>query len=195
MIKNSYFTNKELRYFFEDFQDKRPSKLMALMFVSVGFYLVTWMFFMNKKIEELDLEAPDSQRGSIILFFMPVLWALVMLVLKSLIFSGDNLAIGILEIVGWGIIIFLSLKYIYDFCVSFGRVTQSSGTIWYFFIYPGYLSIILAFFEFYFTLPLIFFTIVAVPSMQSFINLRYKQVHLKKTRDYFNVMEKGNVEK
>ena len=49
MIKNKYFSKKELNYFFEDFEEKDPFKLMTFMVLSIGLYFITWTYYLNKK--------------------------------------------------------------------------------------------------------------------------------------------------
>jgi hypothetical protein len=180
------FSNVNLEYFYNDFELRNPLMCMLLMILTLGFYFIYWIYQINEKLSELDDDSPDPTRGMIILLILPITWAFFVFIFKFLIFS-DNLGLAKgLEITGWSIIIFLSMQYLYEFCVSFGRITRSSGLVWYLFMYVGYFSVVLLLFSFYYTIPLIIFPFFTLPAMQGFMNEHARKVALKQIDYNFN---------
>ncbi|NCC71085.1 hypothetical protein EOM09_05890 [bacterium] len=160
---------------------------MALILISLGVYLINWLYQRNIDFEKVDTDAPDAKRGAIIMFFIPSAWFLIIWVLKLLFFEAGNHFIGILEIVVWGIIIVLIAKYILDFCICFGRITKTNGLFWFLLYLIGGIGFISIFFKFYFTIPLIFFLIISVPAMQAELNSHFLKIHMRKEkRIYYN---------
>lgn len=176
---------KELEFFYEDYEKELPFFVLVKIIFSCGLYLVWWIYKINQKLEKVDEMAPDTRRGLVILYVFPPLIIFILFVLEYLIGLAPNFLM-IINVLFWSLAIFLSLKYIYDFCNIFGKWTSSNGLIWYLFIYPGYFSIILYFFDFYYALPLIFFTIIAIPGMQAFLNIKERKFREMYERDRFN---------
>ena len=181
---------ERLIYFYNNYEEKSPIKVLLLMLVSLGFYTITWVYFTNRVFEKLDENAPDSKRGVILLLFFPLFLFLIMFILKTIIFSETNNYLYAIEIIGWGCIIFLSLNYIYDFCVSFGMITKSRGVYWYFLLYVEYLGLVLAAFGFFYTTFLILLTIITIPFMQWYLNYKSKEICIKDSMSYYNRIEK-----
>lgn len=178
--------NKDLEFFFEIYEYKSPVMVFFKMICTLGIYFIWWFYQMNLKLEKVDEDAPDSRRGLVILFFFPPMAILISFVMKFLIFPDSAKNQYLVNILIWSIVIFLSLKYVYDFCACFGKWTASNGFLWYLFIYPGYLSAILYFFDFYYALPLLFFTIIAIPSMEAYLASKEKKFRQAKEHDRFN---------
>ena len=84
--------------------------------------------------------------------------------------------------------------YVYDFCISFGKVSKTSGVMWYLIIYPGYfsliLTIILGFEYFVYTFYFLIFPILAIPAMQETMNVRASDYTKSSQKSYFNYMER-----
>lgn len=184
--------DKNLKYFYSDYEIKNPILIMFFMLITCGLYLIYWFYKMNIDLERIDDSAPDSRRGVIILILLPPTWYIFYLIFKYLIFPNETFLVKIIAILGALIISFLALEYMYEFCKSFGKVTLSNGFIWYLFIYPGYFAIILYFLDFLYTIPLIFFSIIAIPAMQAFINTRAIRSQRDDERFRFNYSAKAN---
>ncbi len=184
------FPTEKLEFFYSDFEKKPPLLMLLFMVLSLGFYAINWIYFMNKKLDEIDDDSPQPERGLIILFFFPVVFSIIMQILYNIMKIPEGVFLSITYTV-WSLIIFLSLKYIYDFCLSYSKVTQTNALFWYIFIYLGFPAVVLFFFNFPYALPLMFFTMITIPAMQSYINKEAEKYQLKKKGDYFNSMHKA----
>jgi len=176
---------KDLEYFYDDFERETPLIVLLKIIFSLGIYTLIWIYKLNKRLEKADKSAPNTNRGVVILYLMPT-FVILLSVILEFFFLFPKYIMGTYNVLFWSIIIFLSLKYIYDLCECFGKWTGSSGLFWYLAIYPGYFSIILYFLNFYYALPLLFFTIITIPAMQGFLN--YKEIKFRELfeRDEFN---------
>ncbi len=167
--------------------------MILYMILSLSLYFIYWIYKINVKIEKILDSCPDSKRCFAILFVIPLSWATIYLLLKKFIFFEYFQPLEIANYVMWSIIVFLSLQYIYEFCIAFGKITTTNGLVWYLFLYPGYFAIILFFLNFYYTLPLIFFPIITIPAMQASLNKKANLCYVKKQELYFNQdLYKGN---
>lgn len=180
------FSVKDLYYFYDDYEEKDPIKIMIFMILTLGLYFIYWIYNINNKLSELDDASPDPKRGVIILLFLPLMWYIFVLIFRFLIFTSDLGLVKGIEITGWSFVIFLSMQYLYEFCQSFGKVTHSSGLTWYLFLYVGYFSVVLLLFSFYYTVPLIVFPFFTLPAMQSFMNNHANKIMLKELDYSFN---------
>ena len=161
--------------FFENYEKKDSLLVLLYMVLSCGIYLFFWLYELNKEFTEAYFEKPEANWGIMVLIIIPFLWFMTNLIFKFLIFGGVvPLFNKYLEGVGWVVIIILILKYLYEFCQVFEIITHSNAVIWYYFMFPGFISLVLTFFNFYYTLPLVFFTIICVPSMQEQLNTSYE---------------------
>lgn len=185
MIDNNNISKSCLQNFYEDIDKKSGIKLFFLLISSLGIYIIKWIYFTNLSFEKADKNAPQSSRGAAILFIMPSLWLLFTFFFR-LLFEKLIQPFKIIDITVWGIITFLSLQYLYDFCLSYARITNTNGIIWYLLIYPGYYSVILLLFKFYYTIVLIIMPFVVIPIMQSIINKKASKYLLEDENNYFN---------
>lgn len=196
--EKEYFSTESLKYFFYDYKLKNPALILFYMIISLGLYFVTWIYQINKKLEEIDEKAPVANRAAFVLVLLPIAWYFIVYFLDMFTITStnylNNLIPEIVKVMGWGIISFLSLIYIYDFCISFGKVTKTSGVIWYIVIYLGYfsliLTIILGFNFFIYTFYFLFFPIIAIPAMQETLNIRAMKFTKETQRSYFNYMDR-----
>ena len=179
-------SDEKLEYFFIDYEKRNPFEILFYMVITLGFYFIRWAYITNLKLEEIDDDAPDSRRAFIILFLFPIVWYLISFILTNLIFTGNPIIGESISILTLALIIFLSLQYTFQFCQSFGRVSNTSGLVWYLAIYPGYLGLVLVLFKIYYLVPLLFFTIISVSAMETSINIRYEKSKFKRQRRYFN---------
>ena len=178
---NPFKKKEELNEIIKGYEKSSPLIIMILIILTLGVYVINWIFLRNREFEFMDNDAPDAKRGLALMIFLPFGWALTMFVLKKLIFTGEPLILGILEIVIWGLIVFLLMNYIFDFCLCFSRITKTSPIIWFIPFLLGFVGSIFLALGFYYVSPLIFFTIIVVPAMQAelqshfFPNKKYKR--------------------
>ena len=176
---------KDLEFFYDNFVIESPILVIIKIFLTLGLYVIFWIYKMNRALEKVDENAPDSRRGVIIICVIPPFIFILSAIFEKL-FNFNKVSIITFNVVVWSFIIFLTLKYIYDFFMSFGKWTGSSGLFWYLVFYPGYFSLILSIFGFYYALPLLFFTIVSIPSMQGYINIKEREFRELYERSKFN---------
>ena len=108
--------------FYKDYRETNPTLVLGIILISFGFYIIHYM--KNKEFEEIDSNSPEAARGAIILMVLPFIWFFIIFIIKKIITENLNILIKICETIGWSIIIFLILNYIYDFCMTFGRITK-----------------------------------------------------------------------
>ncbi len=190
-----YFSKESLEYFFYDFTYINPMMILFYMALTIGLYFVTWLYKVNKKLEEIDEKAPIPRRAATVLVIFPFIWFWIVYLINFYFFPTDivsKLISNMVKIIGWGLISFLSLVYVYDFCMSFGKVTNTSGLKWYLLIYPGYFSLIITLvlgveyfiYSFYF----LFFPILTIPLMQQTLNARSEIYSNRIRKNQFNYM-------
>ncbi len=171
--------------FYEEFSQTNPYLISGLLIISLGLYMINWIYVKNKEFEKLDDLAPDALRGAIIMMILPLTWFFITIFLKLIIFSPENLVIQIIEIVGWGLLFLLIIKYLLDFCISFGRITQTNGFLWIFTFIIGVTGIIFTMYQKPFGLILILIMVLAIPAMQAELNLFYNRITRKKEKQTF----------
>ena len=135
--------------FYKDFRQTNPALILGLIIISFGFYVINWIYLKNRDFESIDNLAPDSNRGAIIMMVIPFSWFFIIFIFKKLIFPSFNIFLGIFEIIGWGFVTFLLLKYFLDFSLSFGRITKTKGIIWFLGFFSGVLGAYAIVFHFY----------------------------------------------
>ena len=195
-----YFSKDSIEYFFYDYEFKNPFFTFFLMILTFGLYSINWIFQINKKLLEIDEDAPNPNRAAIVLFILPVFWGLFVYVIELFFIPKPDylteIFSGIVKILGWGLISFLSLKYVFDFCQSYGRISETSGIFWYFMIYPGYFSLIftavIGFDIFVYTIYFLLAPVVGIPLMQKTLNDRAAIVRKRVEKNNFNYMERKN---
>lgn len=173
--------------FYRSSKNFNPFLLTFLSVISLGFFLVHWIYCTNLKLENIDEDAPDSKRAGVILFFLPASWTIIITILSNLTNSFSSFFLTA-KVFGWILLSFVALKYLFDFCISFGQATNTKPYLWYYLIYLGYLSLILLIFGFYYTLPMLLFPIMTLSAMQFILNKRTKEVELEENRTYFNTV-------
>ena len=131
--------------------------VFGLIIVTLGFYMIPWIYTKNKEFETIDKEAPDANRGAVIIMLLPFFWGYLMYVVKNLLFWHPMLIT--LEYFGWSFVIFLILKYLWDFIRSFAKITENDTIIW-------FLIFIIPF--------------VAIPLMQSELNANFQRLHIRR---------------
>lgn len=157
--------NSLLKYeteYFKNYTQVNASLVLGLIVISLGLYMIPWIYIKNREFEGIDKDAPDSRRGFVVLVMVPFFWAYAVFVCKTLIM--DNLAVEIVEIVGWGFAIFLILKYLFDFCMAYARITRTNGFLWFL---------------------LFFIPFLTIPAMQAELNSKFNRMHMKRTHENF----------
>ena len=149
-------TSKQKHHYSREYLQLNPALVFGLILISCGIYAITWIYTRNKEFEILDKHTPNHIRGSIVLMLLPLSWFYIIFIIKKLIMN--NLFIEITQITIWGILIFLILKYLYDFCMSFGKITKTNGIYW-FLIIPIF--------------------IITIPIMQAELNSHFSKLILK----------------
>lgn len=155
------------------------------MIISLGLYTINWIYLKNKEFEKLDSTSPDANRGAIILMILPFAWFFITTITKKLIITNENLFFSILNIVGWGIILFLILKYLLDFSISYGKITQTNGIYWFIGFLFSIIGILLFFFKLYLISLIYLVLFILIPAMQAELNIHYKRFTIKKERHSF----------
>ncbi len=148
--------------YYKEFTQTNPSLVIGLIIISFGLYIITWLYVRNKEFELLDKHAPNSIRGTVIMVLLPACWFYITFLFKELIL--DNIIIEMIELTGWFLVLLLVLKYIFDFCLSFGRITGTNGVYW---------SLI-------FLVPFL-----AIPAMQSELNSHFNRMTIRKKSNNF----------
>lgn len=171
--------------FYKDFSPMSPSLLLGLIIISLGLYIINWVYLRNKEFELLDQFAPDSKRGVIIMMIIPFTWFFILYLLKYIFLDSINLFFQIIQIVSWGLIIVLVLKYLLDFCLTYGRITNTLGLVWFIPFLLGSIGILgIIFNNVYIGLLIVPFVII-LPAMQSELNQYYVRMQIKKEKDTF----------
>jgi hypothetical protein len=175
-----YDKYKNFKNLYVELKPMSSALVLGLIIISLGFYIINWIYLRNKDFEKLDKFAPDSNRGAMVMFVIPMLWYLIDLSFKKMIFRNSDLYLVISGII-WFFVLFLILKYLYDFTYSFGRITRTWPSVWFipFAIGLGsfYLGNILD--KPIISLGIIILAIL-VPAMQEELNTTIKKFEIKK---------------
>lgn len=178
-----------LKSYYRNFTPYSPGKVQLFMVLTLGLYLVHWVYLKNKEFEEYTDEAPDSKRGAALMLVLPFSWLLIMLLVK-LILPGSLEFVRILNVSGWLFIMFMILQYLYEFCYLYGAITRTYGMVWYYFIFPGFLALILVPLGFWYTIPLLFFPFACLPAMQGKLNYESTRFSMQHQKNEFYRHEK-----
>ena len=170
--------------FYHDFKEIGPPLVLGLIIISLGLYIIAWLYSNNKDFVKVDKHAPDPLRGVIIMIVLPFAWFFITTILKVLIF-GTHWIFMIFEYFVWLLLLILILVYLFDFCVSFSRITRTHALFWYIFYVIGIIGLISIVFGWYYSIPLTFFIIIVVPAMQAEINSFFKRYAIKKEKNIF----------
>lgn len=210
---NYNISDSNREYFFENYEHTIfPGKILLFMIFTFSFYLVYWLYKVNKDFLFLEekYDVPDPQRAISVLVILPALWFLIMYFVKKFIFHIDNQfllrvffdtnvaffksglqILGFIELGVWIILLFLILKYFYDFCVFFGDLTKTNFFIWYIFLCSevfGFIFLLLGQHGLFF---LVFFTLICIPAMQDKLNsLVEKSVIEQQKKNYYHFNRK-----
>jgi len=172
--------------FYKEFHETNQALLFGLIIISCGLYIINWIYMNNKDFETLDKFAPNSNRGAVIMMILPFSWFFIIYILKHIIIGENNLFLEMFEIVGWGLILTLLIKYLLDFTISFGRITKTNGLFWFL---PFLITIILCSIGVIFKINYLFLSliipVIIILSMQSELNLIFVRFKINKDKNIF----------
>lgn len=171
--------------FYKNFRETNPALLLGLIIITFGFFIINWIYSKNKEFTEIDENAPDPNRGAIIMMVLPFIWFFIISVFKNILFKSYTYILKFIEITGWILVVLLIMNYLFDFCVSFANITKTNHYIWFsFFLLPA-IGIICIFIKIYFMLFLVFFLFIGIPAMQAELNSYIKKFNMKKNDNLF----------
>ena len=179
---NPKFNSKEMHEFFSNFEEKNPAYLLGLIIVSLGLYLFVWIYTLNRELERLDDDAPNSTRGAVLLIIFPFTWFFIMSYVK---FLTDSIIIQFIEITIYILIYFLILKYIYELILSFSHITRTQPMLWFIAFIFGSLGVFGYYLQSYIIIALTLILVFLIPMMQSQLNITYHKISIKKTNFSF----------
>lgn len=212
-MSNYEISDEDRQYFFESYEDIRfPGKILFLMLISFSSYLIYWMYKTNQDflILENKYDIAQPQRAISVLVILPSIWFLTMYIIKKFIFHINNnfllkiywdtniifyksslQILGYIEITVWLLILFLILKYFYDFCVFFGDLTKTNFFTWYIFLSFEVFGFIFLLLGQYGLFSLVFFSLICIPAMQAKLNNMYEKYEiLGRKNNYYHVNRK-----
>lgn len=164
-------SEKSLRSFYLDFGRTSPFVLIFYMIFSLGLYFINWVYLMNVRFRDSDIEGtPSPLWGLKFMFLVPFSWLLVLGVLRRFWKVIDADVLFWVDVVGWMIIMIMMLEYLYRFCRCFGQVTKTNGVVWYLFLWVGFFPLVLLPLGKMFFLPLLLFPLFTIPAMQYRLN-------------------------
>lgn len=187
---NKNYTDEDLVNFFYTMKDKSPVTLLFYMVISLGTYLIFWLYDMNKKLLELESDGPNPDFVFLNTVSLPAIWFLFTYFIKVLFFnlrfeflfqyysdfskidfSPFGYLFGIIEILGWIFIIVLILRYFFDFCYTFAKITKTDTFTWFVFLSGELFAIIFLILGYYGLVIFAFFTLITIPAMQDKLNM------------------------
>ncbi|MFP4401666.1 MAG: hypothetical protein ACLFPL_00395 [Candidatus Nanoarchaeia archaeon] len=180
---NPKFNSRELHEFFYNFEEKNPAFILGLIIVSLGLYIFAWIYSLNKDLERLDDDAPNSTRGAILLVVFPFIWFFLMTFTKQII--NENFVFTLIEVTVYILIYILALKYIMELCVSFSYVTKSRPIVWFAGILLGSFGMFAYFLGAYILLVFLVFLALTISAMQAELNVTYHKITMKKSNFSF----------
>lgn len=176
--------NQKINQYFEDFHPLNPALLLGFIILTFGIYIIPWLYVKNKEFELVAKNfAPNSFRNPILFFVFPFSWFYIIYIIKLLIF--DNLFVKIIQIFGWFIIYILILKYVYDFCFCFGKITKTLGIYWFIIFLIGSFGIFGIFLNKILIMPFCIFLLILIPSMQAELNSYFDRLKIRRKTDIF----------
>ncbi|MFT4244182.1 MAG: hypothetical protein ACMXYB_01860 [Candidatus Woesearchaeota archaeon] len=179
---NPKFNSRDLNAYFKNYQEKNSAYILGLIIISLGLYVLTWIYSVNKDLENLDSDAPSSIRGAMLLFILPLVWFFISTYLRVL---SNSIIFEFIQITIFIVLYILILKYLYEFTLSFSHITSTKPIIWFGSIFIGSLGIFGYYTEFYYLFFLFSILLLIVPAMQEQLNTTYHKITIKKTNISF----------
>lgn len=168
------FEDKQLQRaeFYKNIDEKSPGLIIILIIISLGLYIISWIYQQTKQLEKVDPDAPVASRSAFVLMIFPVGWYFINLVFKTLIFTEftNSIFYRVFEAVVWLGLFLLVMKYLFDFGQSFGKITKTNGIIWFIFLSIGFLGLIGFGTGNRYLLVLVGILVITIPAMQAEMN-------------------------
>ena len=174
--------SESLGEFFKNYEEKNPAYVLGLIVISLGLYVFTWIYFINKDLEHLDEDAPHSARGGMLIVVLPLIWFFLSTFIKQFINSRQFLGI---EVTVYVFIYILALKYILDFCIAFSHVTKTKAIAWFVPIVIGTFGFFGYFFQSFVISAFVVVLVLTIPAMQAELNTTYHKISIKKNNHAF----------
>ena len=64
----------KLNDFYKNYEEVNPAYVLGLIIISLGIYIITWIYNVNKNLENLDDDAPEALRGALLMVILPFLF-------------------------------------------------------------------------------------------------------------------------
>lgn len=174
-------SNNPIHSFYENYKKRNPVLILFLMVITASLYLIWWIFSLDKVLQKCNVKSPSSSKWVLYVLIFPLFLGMGFYFFENYFYQ--NTIIEGIKIILFYIIIILQLKFLYDFCVSLGTITVTNPLWWYYSMFFWILSIVLIYFQSYYTLIFMFFPITAIPAMQAFLNKRFEIFHDKELRE------------
>jgi len=178
------YNSRPIYNFYEEYKEKSSFVVFILMIFTIGLYFIWWVYKLNSEFESKNIESPDSKRGLVVLITFPFLLGFFFSFLEW--YFEPNAIIKSFQLSVSYFIIVLQLKFLYDFCVTFGNITKTNSLWWYYSMFFWFLAVVLLYFQSYYTMIFMFFPVTAIPAMQAFLNKRAETFKLRQAGDHFN---------
>lgn len=174
------------REFYETFEQKNPLVVMFLMVISLGLYMINWIYMMNKQLAQIDPQAPDYNRGAFVIMIIPLTWYFITFILTKLFFGGTlNTPVQLLFYFIWIIIFMLILKYLSDFANSFSKMAKTPPFIWFLFTSVGFMGLLGLAAGLTLLMPFIGFLLITIPAMQAEMNTYCRRFAIKRRKNVY----------
>ena len=177
---NHALSPSKIEKFLKDFEEMGTSTILGLMIISVGLYGIHWLYTLNKLLERHDKYAPESKRGLTLLAVLPLSWFFIMFFIKTILIPNSPLLITIFEMITWGCILFLIMKYLIDLSHSFCDITDGHPVIWIALFFFGLIGIAGIFSGQKYFFAFVLCNIFAIVGMQSELNSILKSHTIRK---------------
>jgi len=172
----------KLGEFYKNYEERNPAYVLGLIIISLGLYVITWIYNVNNNLELLDDDAPESLRGALLMVILPFFWlfltSFLHLFFDSLVFEAIKLIVYIL-------LYFLFLNYLFDFCIAFSHITRSKPLVWFLPLFLGSLGIFGYYLQLVIVSLLLIILLLMIPAMQAELNKMFHKLTIKKNNTTF----------
>lgn len=179
---NPKFNSRELNEFFKNYEEKNSAYILGLIIVSLGLYILTWIYSINKDLENLDEDAPSSNRGAILMFVLPFIWFFIITYIKTI---TNSIIVEFIQVTIFLVIYILILKYLYEFTLTFSHITRTKPIVWFSLFFLGSLGVFGYYLSFYYLFFLFSIPILLIPAMQEQLNVTYHKISIRKNNISF----------
>ena len=172
--------------FNNNFNVFNPALFLGLLIISLGLFLILWIFLKTREFEILEKDkSPDSNRSFIVLMVFPFLFYFFYSFLNMFSFLEGSIFMIVLGYILFSLVYFLILKFVHDFCKIFGEITRTSYVVWFLLLVLGMTSIFGFIFDLLVFKVLILMLFIVPPLMQIQLNVIYKNLKLRKEKNSF----------